>query len=150
MSEKSTESGRVRALVEDMYGRLSETDVAILEKPLTIGEWSVRDLMSHLIFWQDECAWVFTSTLDGTYERRDYSASNDINAEAVRRYAHLSTDETLESIRSTGLRVADLIDEVDDDLWEKRKNRLAGWVEATIPKHYSEHESDLEVALKTD
>ena len=150
MAEKSAEAARIRQLVEQFHRRLSSIDIAALEKPQTIGEWSIRDLIAHLIFWQDECAWVFTSTVDGSYERRDYSASGDVNAEAVRRYAHLSTDEALESIRSTGLRVADLIEEVDEDLWEERKNRLAGWVEATIPKHYSEHEADLEVALKTD
>lgn len=112
------------------------------DRPRTVGEWSVRDLMAHVLSWHDECLWAFRSTIEGNYERRDFSDFDKVNAELLPRYEGQTAQELRQKLESTAADIAAQIREVPDDLWQT-KRRLSAWVETTVVGHYAEHVDDL-------
>lgn len=116
--------------------------VADPDRPRAIGDWSVRDLMAHILSWHEECLWAIRSTMDGTYERRDYSDFDKVNAELLPRYQGRSATELRAQMESTAAEIAELIRQVPDDLWHS-KRRLSAWPDMTIVGHYAEHVDDL-------
>jgi hypothetical protein len=123
--------------------------IADPERPRTVGDWSVRDLMAHVLSWHDECLWAFKSTLDGTYERRDFSDFDKVNAELLPRYDGQTARELRVRLETTAAEIADQIRKIPEDLWQS-KRRLSAWVETTVVGHYAEHAEDLEKVEKGD
>lgn len=129
--------------VGELSYRLDGLDEAVLRKPLATGEWTLRDLLSHMLFWQHECLWALRSTLNGTYERRDYSDTDKVNAAGVEALKNVGPLEIVEQLRTSGLDIIEAIQMIPEELWEQ-KERLSAWVHGTIVAHYDEHFSDID------
>lgn len=108
----------------------------------TVGEWSVRDLMAHVVSWHDECLWALRSTMEGTYERRDYSDFDKVNAELVPRYKGIGAEELRERMKTSADEIVELIRIIPDELWNA-KPRLSAWATMVTLTHYEEHQEDL-------
>lgn len=121
-------------------------DAGTLERPNAVGEWSLRDLLTHVIAWHEECLWAVRSTAEGTYERRDYSDVDGWNAEAVSRYAGLPAGEVIDRLGSSGRAIAAELRKIDHELWTA-KARLERWVAASTVGHYLEHQEDVRRAI---
>lgn len=109
---------------------------------IKVGKWSVRDLMAHVVSWHDECLWALRSTMDGTYERRDYSDFDKVNAELVPRYAGMGAEVLRERMKKSADEIVELIRNIPDDLWNE-KPRLSAWATMVTLTHYEEHKEDL-------
>lgn len=131
--------------VDEFFDRISV--VADLERANTVGEWSIRDMLAHVVAWHEECLWAIRSTQQGSYERRDYSNVDAWNAGAVAKLAGLSGADLLEKARVTGHEIARMVGAIPDELWEA-KRRLYTWPYASTIRHYEEHESDVRSAMK--
>lgn len=117
-----------------------------IDAPEAVGDWSLRDMLAHIVAWHEECLWAIRSTIEGSYERRNYQDVNGWNANALARYEGISGTELLERARSTGHEVASNLREVPEELWVA-KRRLETWpLESTI-RHYQEHEEDVRQAI---
>ena len=119
--------------------------VAVYDKPGAIGEWSLRDLMAHIVSWHEECLWALRSTVDGTYERRDYSDFDKLNAEMLPKYEGLGAEELRRRMESTARELVAQIRGIPEDLWQSTP-RLAAWVNTTAIGHYEEHAGDVRAA----
>ncbi|MEO7803102.1 MAG: maleylpyruvate isomerase N-terminal domain-containing protein [Actinomycetota bacterium] len=133
---------RVTREVAEMASRLEGVDEELFLKPVGTGEWTLRDLLSHLLFWQKECLWALKSTLEGTYERRDYSDVDKTNAAGVESLKDLKPLEVIAQLKASGVDIAETIKIIPEDLWET-KPRLAAWVHGSVTHHYEEHTPDI-------
>lgn len=123
-----------------------ETD---LEAPNTIGEWSLRDLLAHLLAWNEECLWAIRSTIEGDYERRDYSDVNKWNAAAVDKFRGVNGTEMLARAREATKGIAASVRQIPEELWQT-KRRLVLWPWNTTIRHYAEHEADVRAVMGGD
>lgn len=146
MTEAPEMIGReeLASLVEKRGGEFfalfdAETD---LEAPNTIGEWSLRDLLAHILAWNEECLWAIRATIEGKYERRDYSPVDVWNAAAVEKLRGVNGAEMLARARETTNRIASSVRQIPEDLW-RTKRRVQLWPWNTTIRHYEEHEADI-------
>lgn len=145
-NEREALAAQTLAGIEKLEKMLMGADEALLGKPDAVGDWSVRDLLSHMVFWHNECLWAIESTLRGTYERRDYSDVDAVNARAVEQMAAVGAPELVEKLISTGREIAARTQEIPEDVWAA-KARLKAWVHRTTVHHYQDHEADIRTAL---
>lgn len=117
---------------------LTERD---LESPRR-GGWSPAQLLAHVVAWHEECLWALRATIEGNYERRDYSDVDDWNRRAVERFSGSTGRELLEKATETNRLIAETLREVPLSLWEA-KPRVREWAVATTVRHYAEHLEDL-------
>lgn len=122
---------------------------ADLEVPKRIGEWSLRDLLAHMVAWNEECLWAIRSSIEGNYERRDYSDVNQWNAGAVDKFRGLDGAEMLVRARETMKGIAASVRQIPEDLWQS-KRRLQVWPWNTTIRHYEEHEADVRRVIGGD
>ncbi|MCA1838857.1 MAG: maleylpyruvate isomerase N-terminal domain-containing protein [Actinomycetota bacterium] len=148
VSDRHELADKVEQSVRRLHSRLSDASAEILQEPHTIGTWAIRDLVAHMVYWHEQCIWAIRTTMNGTYERRDYSEADDHNERAVIAMSSVPATQLLEKLLVTGLDVAGLVREVPDEMWEA-KPRLERWVVLSTLEHHVEHQLDLDKALTT-
>lgn len=155
---------QAHAVVSDLFARI---DDAQAQQPRTIGggEWSAKDLMGHLAFWEELAIDAIEAWRDGRLPRAEQVFTGDhvdaINAENFERTAASSMDE----VRARAARAHDtlvaMIREIPDDLWRAkpayettRRRTLAEMLGSVLgaPKkpfgHATAHEADLRAAVE--
>lgn len=124
------------------YAGLSEAD---LLKPGVTGEWSVRDLIAHVTWWDEEALKHLPVILAGGRPPRysvQYGGIDAFNAMMTEQKRDLSLDEVLEAFTATHARLVDYIlslppDQIVDNDRFKRRLRLDTY------GHYPIHSRDI-------
>lgn len=123
--QKLTVPGKVEILtrLEDAYSRL-ETTLAPLSwaqmvEPGVAGYWSVKDIIAHLIFWNQHPVNEVQAALSDEMYEFDHSRDIDlINGEAVLVYRDSSIEEALDAFRDSYQAVRDTISSLPDSAFE--------------------------------
>ena len=129
-----------------------------LERPVAAANgWSGRDLMGHMVVWQ-EAALASAKELavgetSATKEQadRDWDATPDagdrINAEHLARFRELPLDELRERFRTTAGELRGYLTVVPESRWIKHADHQNWFFSETI-EHYEDHAKDLAAILE--
>jgi hypothetical protein len=125
-----------------------------LDRPIDAAhDWSGRDLIAHLVAWQDNALAVArelaVSEKSATKERsdRDWDARGDeINAEIQAEWRALPIVEVRRRFREIPGEMRGYLTVVPETRWVKHTDHLRFFVDETID-HYADHIADLEAIL---
>ncbi len=117
-------------------------------------DWSARDLMAHLLAWQEVALAVARELAVGETSQAKAAADSDwesrgggvINAEIQARYRQLSVDELKQRFRSVPGELRGTLTVVPETRWVKNSDHLRFFMDETVD-HYAEHEADLAAIL---
>src|ERR1044071_846726 len=116
-------------------------------------DWSGRDLISHLVAWQQHCLAVAKELAVGetsaTKERSDKEwdeRGDAINLDIQVEWRALPVDEVRRRLREVPGELRGYLTVVPEARWIKHADHLRFFVDETID-HYAEHMSDLEAIL---
>lgn len=138
------------------YEALLELDDAALEQPVEAAHgWSARDLMGHLVAWQEVSLIVAKELAVGeeapTIERvdRDWDERGGevVNDELLRTWADLPIDEVRRRFASVAGELRGYLTVVPEARWVKHPRHLESFLEETI-EHYEDHRADLDAVLE--
>lgn len=126
----------------EAYGGLSEEE---LLEPGVTGEWSVRDLIAHIAWWEEEALKHLPLILDGGRPQRysvKYGGIDAFNAMMTRQKRDLSLDEVLDESEETHRRLVAYIRSIPADAFvgdtrARRRLRLDTY------GHYPIHTRDI-------
>jgi len=133
--------------VRDFCATFDGVDPSSLEGQGTVGEWAVRDVLAHMVFWHERCLTAVRTTMNGTYEPTGDIDENAENAAAVAGHAATPTAQLMDRVKTTGLEISALLGEVPEELWEQ-KLHLESWVLGTTLNHYADHRDEVRKVLE--
>ena len=108
------------------------------EASLTADGWSPKDLLFHMVAWQDECTAVLERERSGAPAPDGVESTDVKNARFLQASRAMTTAEvraTVEPARERMIAGFTALDEVTPNAWE--------WFEESGPIHYAEHEREL-------
>jgi hypothetical protein len=116
-------------------------------------DWSGRDLIAHVVAWQENALAVARELAVGesspTKERsdRDWDARGDaINADIQTEWRALPMDEVRRRLREVPGDLRGYLTVVPETRWVKHADNLRFFIDETID-HYADHTADLEAIL---
>jgi hypothetical protein len=116
-------------------------------------DWSGRDLIAHLVAWQENCLAVAKELAVGetspTKERSDKEwdeRGDAINLDIQVEWRALPIEEVRRRLRETPGELRGYLTVVPESRWLKHADNLRYFIDETID-HYAEHASDLEAIL---
>ncbi len=116
--------------------------------------WSGRDLIAHLVAWQEHAMAVARDLAVGetspTKVRGDAdwaSRGDEINAELLAEWAQLPMGEVRRRLRTLPGELRGYLTVVPETRWLKHPDNLRFFLDETID-HYEEHKADLEAVLR--
>ena len=125
-----------------------------LDRPIDAAhDWSGRDLIAHLVAWQQNCLDVAkelavgeTSATklrsDAEWDARGDAINDDIQAE----WRAMPLDEVRRRLREVPGELRGYLTVVPETRWVKHADNLSFFLEETI-EHYADHTADLEAIL---
>jgi hypothetical protein len=127
-----------------------------LDRPVeAAGGWSGRDLMGHIVLWQ-QAALAAAKELavneqSPTIERLDAEwdvpgAGDRMNQEAMERFRAMPLDEVRRDFRDTAGELRGYLTVVPETRWVKHADHQNWFVSETL-EHYGEHEAELRAIL---
>jgi hypothetical protein len=137
------------------YEALLDLDDASLSRPVEAAHgWSGRDLMGHLLAWQEVALRVATelavgesapsiAALDADWDAR---GGDLVNAELQARWAAVALDQLRTRFRSLPGELRGYLTVVPESRWIKHPTNMSTFVDETI-NHYAEHLADLGAIL---
>jgi hypothetical protein len=120
------------------YAGLSDSE---LMEPGVTGSWSVRDIIAHVTWWEEEALTHLPLILDGGKPPRysvTYGGIDAFNARMTERKRHLSLSEVLRQRDDTHQRLIDFIASVPDDQIV-RETRFRHRLRLDTYSHYPKH-----------
>jgi hypothetical protein len=129
-------------------------DSALVHAVDTAHGWSARDLMGHLVAWQEVALAIAKELAVGeqspTIARvdRDWEERGGevVNAELQREWAALPLDEVRRRFSTVAGELRGYLTVVPEARWVKHPVHLRTFLDETI-EHYAEHQADLEAIL---
>jgi hypothetical protein len=126
-----------------------------LDRPLQEAhDWSGRDLIAHVVAWQENALAVARELAVGeaspTKERSDREwdeRGDEINTEIQAEWRQLPMDEVRRRLRTVPGELRGYLTVVPEARWLKHADHLRFFVDETID-HYADHASDLEAILE--
>jgi hypothetical protein len=117
-------------------------------------DWSARDLMGHLLAWQEVALAVARELAVSETSPAKAAADSDwesrggevINAEIQARYRELLVDELKQRFRSVPGELRGTLTVVPETRWVKNSDHLRFFMDQTVD-HYADHEADLAAIL---
>jgi len=137
------------------FEELLALDDAALERPVPAAhDWSARDLMGHLVAWQEvslaaarELAVGERSpTFDRVDRERDERGGEVVNGELRREWSVLPLDEVRRRFSTVAGELRGYLTVVPETRWVKHSRHLRTFLEDTI-EHYEAHRADLDAIL---
>jgi uncharacterized protein (TIGR03083 family) len=108
--------------LEAEYQRLLDTVLSLTPaqatQPGVIGEWSVKDMLAHLIYWNMLPVNELQFALRGERFRDIDETSDQINARMVAQYRHYTLDEVLSTFANSYTLVWDTISHLPEAAFE--------------------------------
>src|ERR1051325_9503821 len=113
------------AVIDDLVARLTSEQ---LVEPKTIGggDWSAKDLIGHLAFWEELAVQALRQVRDGARPdientfARAAEGIDEINAENQERTAAQSLDDVLARAQAARQAITDAIRSMSDDEWNAK------------------------------
>ena len=110
------------------------------EEPGVCGEWSIKDLLGHLAYWDEVRIARLEADAAGLDFQEDEREEDVINAEQAQARAGRSWDEILDEVTSTRDRLIELLaNPTERDMsrsgehWLKHKPDIDAWLERNHP-----------------
>lgn len=136
------------------FEALDELSDEQLSRPLEAAHgWSGRDLIAHLVAWQEHALAVAKELAVGETSPTkvqgdaDWEARGDeINEEISRSWAALPMDEVRRRLRTVSGELRGYLTVVPETRWVKHAEHLPFFLSETID-HYAEHRADLDAVL---
>jgi hypothetical protein len=109
-------------------------------------EWSVKDMVAHVGFWEEHIASVFTELLAGKDPGRDPRSFDEINREVFLANRDRTAGEVREREARAYQRLLGLVEEAaEQDLFDPKRfgwtngQAFADWIAGDSYEHYQEH-----------
>jgi hypothetical protein len=136
------------------FEALLDLDDAALAEPVAAAHgWSGRDLMGHLVAWQDvalsiarELAVGEESPTDARIDAEWAARGDALNEELRQAWAALPMDEVRRRFATVAGELRGYLTVVPETRWVKHPGHLRTFLEETI-EHYEEHRPDLDAIL---
>lgn len=131
------------------------TDEQLLRPVAAAHGWSGRDLMGHLVGWQEEALSaareLAVRETSSSIERIDAidwdgGAGDAANDEMLARFGEMPLDEVRRRFRETPGELRGYLTVVPETRWVKDSHHLATFLGETL-EHYAEHATDLDAIL---
>lgn len=139
---------KLRVEYERLWTTFTRLTPEQMVTPGVLGDWSVKDMLAHLIFWN----YYAVSELQSALENRPFEFDHDIdhNAEVVERYREQSWIDVLVGFASSYKEVEALIKSLPDDAFEPGSalekvlgESVTQALNNNTYDHYALHESEL-------
>ncbi len=120
------------------YAGLSDAE---LMEPGVTGDWSVRDIIAHVTWWEQEALTHLPLILDGGKPPRysvTYGGIDAFNAQTLEQKRHLSLAEVLRQQDETHRRLIDFIQRVPEEQFI-RETRFRRRLRLDTYSHYPQH-----------
>jgi cobalamin-dependent methionine synthase I len=126
---------------ERLLALLAEIPAELFNEPGTFNEWSLRDLLAHLIGWERKSGAI----LAGTEQVSSYSEEevNEINARLIREITTRGKGELIAELEQARARVIELLKRVPEAKWGPDK-LLARWLPECTYAHEEGHRRKIE------
>ena len=128
------------AVSPKFLGVIRSLDPGLSEQKGVCGDWSAKDVLSHIVGWEIEVVKRFKEFLAGDTDRIDYR-TDDFNRQSVESRKHLSWNEVVGQFESAQQESNQILHSItrENILAEKR---FLSWTN-TLVKHYKHHLSQL-------
>jgi hypothetical protein len=126
------------AAFQDSYAGLSDDE---LVEPGVTGDWSVRDLIAHVTWWEEEALTHLPHILDGGRPPRysvAYGGIDAFNAQMTERQSGRSLEEVLQQQADTHRRLVEYVESVPEEAFV-RETRFRRRLRLDSYRHYPEH-----------
>ena len=138
---------RVREGRARLEAAMAEVPTAQLSDPLLDNEWSFKDLMAHIGFWERRAHQLLSTLQRGeTPQPMEEASIDDLNARIFLENQVHTQDEELRDERQAYEELDALIERSDDaDLFDAHRftwtngRPFADWIEGNTFGHYEEH-----------
>jgi uncharacterized protein (TIGR03083 family) len=136
-----------------MYDVLAQLTPEERAQPKTIGEWSVKDVVAHMIFWNRFPVRELEHALRGEDPAKaaDPRHEDEINAESVARYCEAGYDEVVSEFERTYRTLIATIEALpnrafapDGDIECLLGDTVAGTLDNNTYEHWALHRSQIE------
>jgi hypothetical protein len=124
--------------LKESYAGLSESE---LTEPGVTGAWSVRDLIAHVTWWEEEALRHLPLILEGGKPRRysvTYGGIDAFNAQMTERKRRLSLSEVLRQRDDTHRRLIDFLQSTPEEQF-LRETRFRHRLRLDTYSHYPKH-----------
>lgn len=137
------------------FEALLELDDPTLARPVAAAHgWSGRDLMSHLVAWQEVSLAIAkelsvgeeSATLERTDREWDERGGETVNEDLRRTWADVPMDELRRRYSTVAGELRGYLTVVPEARWVKHPRHLRSFLSETI-EHYEAHRPDLEAIL---
>jgi hypothetical protein len=125
--------------LENLLGAVESLPAETHSVPKAIGEWSIKDMLAHLIAWEEEAARAFEIWKIGV--EADWSHIKDIdefNAQSVKDRRKVSFSKVLEQLQLVHGGIIDNLKTVSDSEYSRRGG-VPRWLANLIIDHLNEH-----------
>lgn len=145
-----TEYEQLQAVV----GSLTDEEIIM---PNTFGTWSVKDIIAHLIFWNENPMREIQGAMRGERHYLDYSPGIDaINEEVVAPYRLQSFDMVNIAFADSVRSLVELLDSLPEEayapesvLQELLEESMTDTLADNTFEHYAEHREDIEAWIRS-
>jgi hypothetical protein len=134
---------RYGALWGEFQAAISAMDEAELVAPARVGEWSAKDLMTHMGRWCDAAVVVIDNHLAGRSHGETYDDYDAWNARWADEDRALTVQQARQRCEAGYLRLRGVIADLPPERWDKV---VRGWVHGSGVEHLEEHLADLRSA----
>ena len=136
------------------YEALADLTDEQLDRPIAVAhDWSGRDLIAHLVAWQENCLAVAkelavgeTSAEKERSDREWEERGDDINADIQREWRAMPHDEVRRRLREVPGELRGYLTVVPESRWIKHTDHLRFFL-TEMTEHYEAHTADLEAVL---
>jgi hypothetical protein len=136
------------------YESLAEIPDDRLDRPVDAAHgWSARDLIAHMVGWQQVALTVAkqlavgeTSPEIGRINAEWDARGDELNAEMIATWRDLSPADVRDRLQSVAGELRGYLTVVPESRWIKHPTHLETFVEETL-EHYDDHRADLEAVL---
>lgn len=131
---------------DELLGMLARlTPAQRLERGAT-GEWRVKDVLSHLAFWNDVGYEELTVLARGERTGKSYNNYLEINDQVATQERDRPLAEVEAHFMASHERLANFLKTLPAEQWSRSVRRWA-WI--TMPEHYAEHSGHLKAWLNS-
>jgi hypothetical protein len=113
----------------------------LAENTIVCGEWTVKDVVSHIIGWEKETILQFKSFLAGSSKNVRYDM-DAFNKKSVELRKHLSWDQVVSELQTAQKELRYLNDSIDEGNPLIEKRFMTSWLN-TLSQHYKHHLTQL-------
>jgi hypothetical protein len=135
-----------RAQFESALAQCSDDQLLV---PNLHGGWSLKDLIAHIGFWEQQAALTFSALLRGVNPPDEPFTLDELNARVYAQNQYKPLAEVRLAEQAAYEQVLLLVENArDDDLFNPQRfagtqgKPLAEWIESNTYGHYEEHQAD--------